>query len=74
MKHPGAKKNELSHPVAFHMPLTYSSEEEQLSRLKRRWNTLKEIFKKNAKMMAPIDFEIALGIRLTPEPEIIQKK
>lgn len=70
MNHPGAGKNELSHPVAFFMPLTYSSEEEQLNRLKRRWNTLKEILPKNEKMMAPIDFEIALGIRLTPKPEI----
>ena len=74
MNRPGAKMDELSHPVAFYMPLTYSSEEEQRNRLKRRWNTLKEIFTKNAKMIAPIDFEIALGIRLTPKPEIIQKK
>jgi len=74
MNHPGARKNELSHPVAFFMPLTYSSEEEQLNRLKRRWNTLKEILPKNEKMMAPIDFEIALGIRLTPKPEIKKNK
>jgi len=74
MNNPGKKKDELSHPLAFYMPFSYSSEEEQLNRLRRRWKILHDILPNNDKLMAPIDFEIALGIRLTPEPEIVLKK
>lgn len=74
MNNPGKKKDELSHPLAFYMPFSYSSEEEQLNRLRRRWKTISEILPNNNKLMKPIDFEIALGIRLTPEPEIVLKK
>ena len=70
MNNPGQKTKELSRPLAFHMPLSYSSEEEQLNRLRRRWKTLSEILPNNKKLMKPIDFEIALGIRLTPEPKL----
>ena len=74
MNNPGKKKDELSHPLAFYMPFSYSSEEEQLNRLRRRWKILHDILPNNDKLMAPINFEIALGIRLTPEPEIVLKK
>lgn len=70
MNNPGKKKDELSHPLAFYMPFSYSSEEEQLNRLRRRWDTISKILPNNNKLMKPIDFEIALGIRLTPEPKI----
>lgn len=70
MNHPGKKKDELSHPLAFYMPFCYSSEEEQLNRLRRRWKTISEILPNNNKLIKPIDFEIALGIRLTPEPKL----
>lgn len=70
MNNPGKKKDELSHPLAFYMPFSYSSEEEQLNRLRRRWDTISKILPNNNKLMKPIDFEIALGIRLTPEPKL----
>ena len=70
MNNPGKKKDELSHPLAFYMPFSYSSEEEQLNRLRRRWDTISKILPNNNKLIKPIDFEIALGIRLTPEPKL----
>ena len=68
---PGTDKEEeeLTCPVAFYLPSTYSSEEEKINRLKRRWNVLKkQLPKKTCKCLPPVDFDIALGIRLTPNP------
>lgn len=72
------KKAKMTKPHAYHMPYTYSSEEEQLNRLDRRWKFLEKIDadlagekkKKNRSSMrfTPISMEIALGDRLTPKP------
>ena len=72
------KKAKMTTPHAYHMPYTYSSEEEQLNRLDRRWKFLEKIDadlagekkKKNRSSMrfTPISMKIALGDRLTPEP------
>jgi superfamily II DNA or RNA helicase len=54
----------LTKPVAYHIPHTYSSDEEVLNRLQRRWKILKEKTKLNFPSM-----EIVLGHRLSPFPE-----
>lgn len=67
----GEKKVRLTKPIAFYLPHTYSSEEEQVNRLKRRWAVLEKLKSqcKNMKL-APIPFEVAVGIRYTPEPGV----
>jgi hypothetical protein len=63
----------MTSPVAFHIPYTFSSEEEQIRRLEERWKILA---KKNEQEdgllrhidMAPISIDVALGIRCTPSP------
>lgn len=60
----------LTRPVAFYIPYTYSSEEEQIHRLIRRWEILKRI-QENSSIninLLPVSYEIALGCRITPEP------
>ena len=73
------KKTEMTCPRAFYLPFTYSSEEEQINRLRRRWEFLESLdeemssekVKKNQAAMsfAAIPFKIALGTRWTPEPD-----
>lgn len=77
------KKTEMTCPRAFYLPFTYSSEEEQINRLRRRWKFLESLddemstekVKKNRASMsfAAIPFEIALGTRWTPEPDASAK-
>ena len=72
------QNGKMTAPVAFYIPYSFSSEEEQLRRLKERWNILtkknKDTKKKKSKGMlkhidfAPIEFDVALGIRCTPSP------
>ncbi len=73
IKKSGNAKSEsltLTKPVAFYVPYTYSSEEEQIHRLIRRWKILKKIQDESDihVNLLPIDYEIALGHRITPEP------
>lgn len=73
IKKSGNAKSEsltLTKPVAFYVPYTYSSEEEQIHRLIRRWEILKTIqdVSDTHLNLLPIDYEIALGHRITPEP------
>lgn len=66
----------MTSPVAFHIPYTFSSEEEQIRRLEERWKILtekNEQVKKETGLLkhidiAPISIDIALGIRCTPSP------
>ena len=58
------KTGNLTKPVAYHIPHTYSSDEEVLNRLKRRW----EILEKKTNLKFP-SMEIVLGHRLSPFPE-----
>lgn len=63
------KSRKLTTPLAFYIPHSFSSEEEMISRLKRRWNVLKEISNSeeaNFVNLAPISFEVALGKRCSP--------
>ncbi len=70
------QNGKMTTPVAFHIPYSSSSEEEQLRRLKERWDVLMKKNKKAKKEkgllkhidIAPIPFDIALGIRCTPSP------
>ena len=72
------QNGKMTKPVAFYIPYTFSSEEEQLRRLRERWNILtkknKDTKKKKSTGMlkhidfAPIEFDVALGIRCTPSP------
>lgn len=65
----GADETELTCPVAFRIPSTYSAEEEKINRLERRWDVLSKILtQKSAKHLCPVDFDIAMGIRVTPDP------
>ena len=65
----GSDEKELTCPVAFHIPSTYSAEEEKINRLERRWDVLSKILtQKSAKHLRPVDFDIAMGIRVTPKP------
>lgn len=74
-----ANKNvHMTCPKAYHIPYTYSSEEEQLNRLDRRWKFLEKLDegmasekrknKKASMTFAAIPMKIALGIRVTPKP------
>jgi hypothetical protein len=73
------EKTEMTCPRAFYLPFTYSSEEEQINRLRRRWEFLESLdeemstekVKKNQAAMtfAAIPFEIAMGTRWTPKPD-----
>lgn len=66
----------MTSPVAFHIPYTFSSEEEQIRRLEERWKILTEKNEQAKKEkgllkhinIAPISIDIALGIRCTPSP------
>lgn len=58
-------KGKLTTPAAYHIPHSFSSEEEMLNRLKRRW----EILEKETRLYYP-SFEITLGQRLSSEPNI----
>ena len=58
------KTGNLTKTVAYHIPHTYSSDEEVLNRLKRRW----EILEKKTNLKFP-SMEIVLGHRLSPFPE-----
>lgn len=63
------KSRKLTTPLAFYIPHSFSSEEEMISRLKRRWNVLKEISNSkeaNFVNLSPISFEVALGKRCSP--------
>lgn len=63
------KNRRLTTPLAFHIPHSFSSEEEMIARLKRRWAVLKEISNSkeaNFVNLAPISFEVALGKRCSP--------
>ena len=61
--------DELTRPVAFYIPSTYSAEEEKINRLQRRWKTLEKVLPKlSSKCLPPIRFDLALGIRVTPSP------
>ena len=63
------KSRKLTTPLAFYIPHAFSSEEEMISRLKRRWNVLKEISNSeeaNFVNLAPISFQVALGKRCSP--------
>ena len=65
----GSDETELTCPVAFRIPSTYSAEEEKINRLERRWDVLSKILtQKSAKHLRPVDFEIAMGLRVTPKP------
>ncbi len=65
----GRESQELTCPVAFYIPSTYSSEEEKINRLERRWLVLSEILTDvSSKHLMPVDFNIAMGIRVTPSP------
>ena len=60
------KSRSLTTPLAFYIPHSFSSEEEMISRIKRRRDILKKISateEANFINLAPISFEIALGIR-----------
>jgi hypothetical protein len=54
----------LTAPVAYHIPFPYSSDEEVLNRLQRRW----DILNKKTNLRFP-PMEIVLGHRLSPYPE-----
>lgn len=69
----------ITTPIAFYMPYTYSSEEEQIRRLEERWDVLtqqKEELKQKKGVngmlrhidISPIPMKVALGIRITPSP------
>jgi len=69
----------ITSPIAFCMPYTYSSEEEQIRRLEKRWDVLalqKEELKLKKEVngmlkhidISPIPMKVALGIRITPSP------
>ena len=63
------KSRKLTTPLAFYIPHSFSSEEEMIARLKRRWAVLKEISNSkeaNFVNLAPISFEVALGKRCSP--------
>lgn len=60
--------DELTCPVAFFIPSTYSAEEEKINRLQRRWDTLNKLPDLSSKCPLSISFDIALGIRVTPSP------
>jgi superfamily II DNA/RNA helicase len=62
--------HKLTLPSAFYIPHSFSSEEEQIARLKRRWQVLKNLpnNEKSFVNLAPISFEIALGTRCSPLP------
>lgn len=60
--------DELTCPVAFYIPSTYSAEEEKINRLQRRWDTLNKLPNLSSKCPLSISFDIALGIRVTPSP------
>ena len=64
------KTKKLTSPVAFYIPHLFSSEEEQIARLKRRWQILSQLPKEKETFvdLAPISFEVSLGIRCTPSP------
>lgn len=74
----GAKTTRMTKPHAYYMPYTYSSEEEQINRLRRRWEFLEKIDKdmteekqkkkRSSMRFTPISMKIALGERLTPKP------
>lgn len=74
---------EMTCPRAFYIPFTYSSEEEQINRLRRRWFFLEtldqglsqeKVKKRRASMtFAAIPMHIALGTRWTPEPDVHAK-
>lgn len=65
----GSDEEELTCPVAFHIPSTYSAEEEKINRLEKRWYVLSKILtEKSAKHLRPVDFYIAMGLRVTPKP------
>jgi len=64
-----SKTKELTRPAAFYIPHSFSSEEEMLSRLKRRWDVLRSVSRSkdaNFVNLAPISFEVALGKRCSP--------
>ena len=69
----------ITTPIAFFVPYTYSSEEEQIRRLEERWDVLaqqKEELKQKKGIngmlkhidISPIPMKVALGIRITPSP------
>ena len=63
------KSTRLTKPLAFYIPHSFSSKEEMISRLKRRWDVLKEISNSkeaNFVNLTPILFEVALGKRCSP--------
>lgn len=67
------ENRELTKPVAFHIPHSFSSEEEMLARLKRRWDILIEKSKGDTEdstyiNLAPITYNVALGYRCSPAP------
>ena len=65
--------DELTCPVAFYIPSTYSAEEEKINRLRRRWETLNKLPNLSSKCPLSIGFDIALGVRATPSPYIKKK-
>lgn len=60
----------LTQPVSFYIPHSFSSEEEMIARLQRRWAVLENLPEQKDTFvnLAPISFEVALGIRCTPSP------
>jgi hypothetical protein len=63
------KSRKLTTPLAFYIPHAFSSEEEMIARLRRRWDVLNEISNSkeaNFVNLAPISFEVALGRRCSP--------
>lgn len=59
----------LTCPIAFHIPHTFSAEEEMLNRLERRWEVLQKFSGKQEAHfvnLAPLSFRVALGIRCSP--------
>lgn len=64
-----SKTKELTRPAAYYIPHSFSSEEEMLNRLKRRWDILREVSRSedaNFVNLAPISFDVALGKRCSP--------
>jgi hypothetical protein len=64
-----SKKKALTHPAAFYIPHAFSAEEEMINRLKRRWDVLRRVSRSEAANfvnLAPISFDVALGIRCSP--------
>lgn len=62
------RRKTLTKPHVFYIPHSFSSEEEMISRLKRRWDVLSELSLEETNFinLIPIAFNIAMGFRCSP--------